>query len=88
MKTTPPTHRLRVDGRLKRIKKYAFSNENAYVWAGPYIGMWLSVLLIASSSQFRVCGHETIAARMNYNRVRSKKLQKGHTKELPVVLVH
>ena len=35
METTPPTHRLRVDGRLKRIKNYAFSNENAYVWMGP-----------------------------------------------------
>ena len=32
---TPPNHSLCVDGRLKRIKRYAFSNENAYVWTGP-----------------------------------------------------
>ena len=28
--------RISADGRRKRIKKYAFSNENALVWTGPY----------------------------------------------------
>ena len=27
--------RISVDGRPKRIKMYAFSNENALVWTGP-----------------------------------------------------
>ena len=27
--------RISVDGRQKRIKKYAFSYENALVWTGP-----------------------------------------------------
>ena len=31
--------RISVDGRQKRIKKYAFSNENALVWTGPEMVM-------------------------------------------------
>ena len=34
VETSLPTYRLRVDGRLKRIKMYAFSYENIYVWTG------------------------------------------------------
>ena len=29
--------RISVDGRLKRIEMYAFTNENALVWTGPEI---------------------------------------------------
>ena len=29
--------RISVDGRPKRINLYAFSNENALVWTGPYL---------------------------------------------------
>ncbi len=38
--------RISVDGRPKRIEMYAFSNENALVWAGPNLKIWISELML------------------------------------------
>ena len=54
-------HRIRVDGSRIRKEKIAFSNQNGYLWTGPYM-RYYRVL----RSTFLSCSPDFLTNRRNY----------------------